>query len=122
MLKNTIEDIKNLITMLKIKPREIIIKIAESDRFKTYNSLEKDAQSNRNINELKKKYAKYEYLSKLLKNPKRLPDKQLDADIEFEVFKITKEYIERTFSTHTSIERSKDPKAIPGKPGIEILS
>ncbi len=120
VLKNTIEDIKNLLNLLKVKPNQIIIRIADKGRFEAYNSLVSEVEKSRDLSELQKKFGRYDFLLGFLKNPKRLPDRRLDHDLEHRVFSESRDYLMRLFNSDIKVEISDDKKAIPGKPGIKI--
>ncbi len=69
IFKNTLEDISNLIKLIKKQPDKIIIKIPNKDRFEVYNRLVDEVKVNRNIGSLKSKFGDYEFLSLYLRNP-----------------------------------------------------
>lgn len=120
VFRNTIDDISNLIRLLKKKPAEIIIRIAEKDRFDVYNKLVERVKIDRNIAEIKDEFGKFEFLKTYIRNPNKLPVSLLDGELERSVFIEGKDYLEKLFGSSVKIELSKDVKAIPGKPGIEI--
>ncbi|MCL5101404.1 MAG: leucine--tRNA ligase [Candidatus Parvarchaeota archaeon] len=123
VLKATIEDIKNIIKIVKKSPEKIIIGVADSGKFEIYNSVVKAASSTKNIIEIRKTLrTNSKILDKLLKNPNKLPEKLLDERLEYGVFMEAKDYLNKTFNCGISIEKeSKEEKALPGKPSIKII-
>ncbi|EFD93223.1 MAG: tRNA synthetase valyl/leucyl anticodon-binding [Candidatus Parvarchaeum acidophilus ARMAN-5] len=120
VLSQTINDINNLLRITKKKPEEIIIGIADKEKFDIYNLVREKAELTRNIGELRKGLPSNEFVNKLLKNPKRLPDKKLDAEKELKVFKEMEEKLKEMYNCKIKIEESKEDKAIPGRPMITI--
>ncbi len=121
VVKNTIDDIRNLIKMLKIKPKEIRVGIAKKDSFELYNKIVSEVKTTRDVNEIRKRVrSNSKIVDKLLKNKSRLPENKLDSDTEMNAFEQAKEYIARIFECEVRIESSEDEKAIPGKPALKI--
>ncbi len=120
VVKQTIEDINNVIKITKKKAEDITIGIAEKDKFRIYNEIRKRKEKTRDIKELRKGIDNVNFLNRLLKNPKKLPDKELDYEKEKEVFYELKDNLESIFKAKIRIELSKEEKAIPGKPILLI--
>ncbi len=116
----TIDDINSLIKITKSNPKEIIIGIATEEKFDIYNKIREKASIDRNPSELRKGLPVNDFVNRLLKNPKRLPDKKLDRDKEIRVFEEIKTIIEKNLGSKIKIEESKEDKAMPGKPMLII--
>ncbi|MCW1301953.1 MAG: leucine--tRNA ligase [Candidatus Parvarchaeota archaeon] len=121
VLEATIEDIRNLIKILKVEPKEIRIGIAERKKFEVYNEVVDRLREDRNIGNIYKEFGADEFIKKLLKNPNKLPNERRDHDIELKVMKEAEGFLSRTFRAKIQVSESKDVKALPGKPKIEVI-
>jgi len=72
------------------------------------------------LKEIRKEVPANEFVNKLLKNPKRLPNKKLDYELEMKVFIESKIKLKEIFKTEIKIEESNEDKAFPGKPMLII--
>jgi leucyl-tRNA synthetase len=120
VLKQTLDDINNLLNLINKDPKEIIIGIAEKEKFDIYNKVEEITHRSRDIKEIRKELTINDFVNKLLKNPKRLPNKKLDYELEKKVFIESKEKIKEKYNAEIKIEESSEEKAFPGKPMIII--
>ncbi len=122
-LINTVEDIKNIIKLIKKKPEKIQISLAGKDKFDIYNTVARETKNSKNVIEIRRAIKlNSKVLDKLLKNPDKLPVKVLDINVEMEVFEESVGYLEKTFDCKVKVERnSEEDKAMPGKPAIKIV-
>ena len=61
-----------------------------------------------------------DFVNKLLKNPKRLPNKKLDYELEMKVFTESKSKLKEMYNAEIKIEESNEDRAFPGKPMLVI--
>ncbi len=120
VLKQTIEDINNLIKIIKKKPAEIVIGIADKQKFNIYGKVEELTRETKDIKEIRKSIPISDFTNRLLKNPKKLPNKKLDAEKEMRLFKEMQNKLEEMFNAKIKIEESSDEKAMPGRPFLSI--
>lgn len=122
VLLDTVEDIKNVIKIIKKNPEKIVVGISTKEKFDIYNKVVDAASRNKNVIEIRKTLKiNSKLIDKLLKNPNKLPEKTLDERLEYDFFNESKTYLERVFKCDIVIERStNEEKALPGKPSIKI--
>ncbi len=122
VVKATVEDIRNIISRIKKRPTKITIGIANSARFELYNKVFMETKHSRNVNEIRRTLRINDpIIDKLLKNPQKLPEKELKQDVEAKTFTELKQFIEGAFECQVQIiQKDKDEKAMPGKPSVEI--
>ncbi|MCL5107168.1 MAG: class I tRNA ligase family protein, partial [Candidatus Parvarchaeota archaeon] len=120
VLKQTINDINNLINIIDKDPKEIIIGIAGKEKFGIYNKIEEITHRSRDIKEIRKAVQINDFVNKLLKNPKRLPNKKLDYELEMKVFTESKSKLKEMYNAEIKIEESNEDRAFPGKPMLVI--
>jgi leucyl-tRNA synthetase len=120
VLNQTLEDINNLLNIINKDPKEIIIGMAGKEKFEVYNKVEEITHRSRDIKEIRKEVPINDFVNKLLKNPKRLPNKRLDYELEKKVFIESKEKLKERYNAEIKIEESNEEKAFPGKPMIVI--
>lgn len=120
VLKQTINDIYNLIKIIDMKPKEITIGIADKEKFRIYNKVEEMTHMTRDIKEIRKALPSNEFVNRLLKNPKKLPNKRLDMEKEMRVFMEVASNLEKIYNARIKIEESENEKAMPGKPLLTI--
>ena len=75
-MKQTIDDINNLVNLINKEPKEIIVGVAGKEKFEVYNKIEEITHRTRDLKEIRKEVPSNEFVNKLLKNPKRLPNKR----------------------------------------------
>ncbi len=123
VLLNTIDDIKNVIKIIKRQPQKIEIGISNKENFDVYNKVVLQAEKTKNIIEIRKALRiNSKLLDKLLKNPNKLPEMQLEEALENNIFSQAREHLKRAFKCEVVIERhAKEEKSLPGKPSINIL-
>ena len=130
MIEKTINDIKDIIDLIKIKPKEINIFVAEKWLYDLYKQLQKE--KSRNIGEIIKKVIIKEHeqeISKIIqffiKDPSRVSN-LLDQYFEFKCLQESRDIIEKEFNCKVNIikaENSNEQKAkqaMPNKPAILI--
>jgi leucyl-tRNA synthetase len=122
VLIDTIEDIKNVIKLIKKTPSKITIGITKKERFNLHNKVVETSKKTKNIIEIRKILRTSDkLLDRLLKNPNKIPDRELDEKLEYDVILQAKEYLEKVFNSNILIEKeSHEDKAMPGKPVIKI--
>ncbi len=122
VLNKTIDDIKNLIKMLKLQPKEIKIGVADRSKFDVYNKVVERLKQDRDLGKIykDKELGRDELVKKLIKNPNKLPDTFRDYEIELKVMKEAEEYLSKLLKARVQVSESSDEKAIPGKPKIEV--
>jgi leucyl-tRNA synthetase len=120
VLKQTVNDINNLINLINKEPKEIIVGIAGKEKFEVYNKIEEIARKSRDLKEIRKEVPANDFVNKLLKNPKRLPNKKLDYELEMKVFIESKIKLKEMYNAEIKIEESNEDKAFPGKPMLII--
>ncbi|MCL5420190.1 MAG: leucine--tRNA ligase [Candidatus Parvarchaeota archaeon] len=120
VLKQTVDDINNLIKIINKKPSEIIIGVAGKEKFEVYNRVEEITHTTRDVKEIRKHLPNGEFINRLLKNPKKLPNKKLDMEKEIKVFTEVAPNLEKIFNAKVKIEESREDKAVPGKPMLII--
>ena len=120
VVKQTLDDINTLIKITKKTPEEITIGIAEKEKFDIYNKIKEKADITRDLKEIRQGLQTSDFVNKLLKNPKRLPDRKLDYEKELRVFTELSDKFKEVYNAKIHIEESKEDKAMPGKPLILI--
>ena len=121
VLKNTVSDIRNLMKLLKITPKEVRIGISDEAAFSVYNAIVEASKNTRDIKEIRKALpAESETVKKLLKSPDKIPQSNLAFKYEFDLFTQSKEYLENTFKAKVTVEVEHEGKALPGKPSIRL--
>lgn len=122
VLMNTVEDIRNVIKLIKKTPSRITIGISDKKKFELYNRVVEEAKRTKNTIDIRKALRTSDkLLDKLLKNPSKIPDRALDEKIENEVFIRSQDYLKKIFGAEVSIDRSSaEEKSTPGKPAIKI--
>ena len=87
ILLNTVDDIKNVIKIIKKQPEKIAIGISNKENFDIYNKVVSEASKTKNAIEIRKNLRmNSKLLDKLLKNPNKLPEMQLEENLENNVF------------------------------------
>jgi leucyl-tRNA synthetase len=135
IVKNTLEDITSVVTLLKIKKAgRIKLFIAEPWKYRLLNLLRKEVETTRDFSKLMATAMKDEtfrknskdvtaIIQKFLKNP--IKD-ILDHDMELDALKQSSEFFRKEFDCHIEILKAEDSleqksrQAMPGKPAILI--
>lgn len=120
VLNATVEDIRNLMKILKIEPREIRIGVAEMGKFKLYNKIVEKLREDRDIGRVYKEFGTDEFVKKLLNNPNKLPTEVRDYSTELKVMEEARGFLSRMFRAKIQVFEAKDSKALPDKPKIEV--
>ena len=120
VLNRTVDDIKNLIKILKLQPKSIKIGVADRAKFEVYNKVVGRLKEDRDLSKIYKEMGRDELVKKLIKNPNKLPDELRDYETELNVLKEAEGYISKLFKAKVQVSESSDDKAIPGKPKIEV--
>jgi leucyl-tRNA synthetase len=123
ILRNTIDDIKNVLRLIKRAPKKITLEIAGEKKFELYNKVVAEARRTKNTNEIRKTLRTSDkLLDKLLKNVNRLPEKELNGNLELKVLEEGKNYLEKAFGCKVEVSRNtENERAVPGKPAINII-
>jgi len=130
MVEKTISDIKDIINLIKIKPKEINIFVSDKWLYDLYKKLQKE--KSRNMGEIIKKFivkGHEQEISKTVQGFIKDPSKVniiLDQNYEFRYLNESKDSIEKEFNCKVNIikaENSSEQKAkqaMPNKPAILI--
>jgi len=124
LVLDTIKDIHNISKFVKIKPKKVIISVAEDWKYKAVEKIKKTMEKTYDIptiikTVMDKQNAKE--ISKLIpsfvKNPKKIPLLVLTQEKEFNELQNNIEKLKKEFNLEIEINK-EDPKAMPGKPSI----
>jgi len=138
LIKNSIDDIRNLLNLLKLSnPKEIKLFVSEKWKYNFFNEFKSEFEKTRNVGEIIKSLMKHSELKqygkeissiipKLVNDQSKIPKFILNQEDEFKELNENKTAIEKEFNTKVSIfkaEQSTEQKAksaAPGKPAILI--
>jgi len=127
LTKNIIEDIREILKLVKIKkPKKINIFIAESWKFALFKKVKKELEKEKDVKKIikkvmDKKYAKEisKIVPKLVKDASKIPNLILNQEKEFKAVNESKERIGKEFNLEVEVIKN-NLKALPGKPAIKI--
>jgi leucyl-tRNA synthetase len=126
LLENTIQDIRKIISLTKIKPKKITIITAHPWKYDLFKKVKKQLEKTHNVSEIIKAVitkVRAKEISKivpsLVKDPSKIPFTILSEEKEFNFLTNNKDQIKKEFKTEIEIKKNGD-KALPGKPQIII--
>jgi leucyl-tRNA synthetase len=126
LIKNTINDVKAIIKLVKIEPKKATISIADGWKYELIKNLKEEIKNTRDLGKLMKKLMDKEHakeISKiipaLLKNESKIPKVVLTQQKEFRVLEKNKELLEKELNLEIEIKRNNE-RAMPSKPSIKI--
>lgn len=131
MQDDLVNDIRKIVSLLKIKPRKISLFIADDWKYKLYKSLSK--MKSHDVGMLTGKFKvkgregdSIKIINNIAKDPGRLPEKILDGKYEREYLTENINVLEKMFTCKIGIIKEEDSKemkarqALPGKPAIFV--
>ncbi|MEE9323341.1 MAG: class I tRNA ligase family protein, partial [Candidatus Aenigmarchaeota archaeon] len=129
----TTEDIRNVLKLVKFKPKRIRLFVSPKWKYAFFKKLKKEIEKTRDVKKIMKKVMDKKHgmeISKIvpavMKDPSKLPSLVMDQDNEFSSLSEAKNFLEKEFNCEIEIQKAEDSKsdkamkAIPGKPGIEV--
>ncbi|NIO23115.1 MAG: leucine--tRNA ligase [Candidatus Aenigmarchaeota archaeon] len=133
LLDQTIEDIRSVLKLVKIKPKRIRLFVSPKWKYDLFRKLKKTIEKTRDVKEVTKKVMDREHgieipkiAASVLRDPSKIPVFILDQSGEFRSLEDSKNFLEKEFGCKIDIIRAEDSespraaKAMPGKPGIEV--
>jgi leucyl-tRNA synthetase len=130
----TLEDIRNILKLVKIKPKKIELFVSGKWKYDLFKRLKREMERTRSPKEIMKRVITKEHskeISKIvpsiIKDPSKMPSILLNQEEEFEILEEAKKIFESEFgckftiSKAESSESERAKKALPGKPGIEVM-
>jgi leucyl-tRNA synthetase len=126
LIKNTINDVKAIIKLVKIEPKKATISIADGWKYELIKNLKEEMKKTRDLGKLMKKLMDKEHskeiskiIPSLLKNESKIPKVVLTQQKEFRVLEKNKELLEKELNLEIEIKRNNE-RAMPSKPSIKI--
>jgi len=126
LVKNTINDVKAIIKLVKIEPKKATISIADGWKYELIKNLKEEMKKTRDLGKLMRKLMDKErakeiskIIPPLLRNESKIPKVVLTQQKEFRVLDKNKELLEKELNLEIEIKRNHD-KAMPSKPSIKI--
>ena len=126
LVKNTINDVKAIVKLVKIEPKKATISIADGWKYELIKNLKEEMKKTRDLGKLMKKLMDKEHakeiskiIPSLLKNESKIPKIVLTQQKEFRVLEKNKEILEKELNLEIEIRRNNE-RAMPSKPSIKI--
>ena len=126
LVQNTIQDVKKILTLVKIKPQKVTISIADSWKYDLIKKIKKQIEKTRDISQIIKAVMIKEHakeiskiLPSLVKDPSKIPLVILSEEKEFKTLKENINKFKDEFKINIEIKKNGE-KAMPGKPQILI--
>ena len=129
----TAEDVRNVLKLVKFKPKKIRLFVPAKWKYAFFKKLKKEIEKTRDVKKIMKNVMDKEHgmeIAKIVpvvvKDPSKLPSFVMDQDSEFSSLSETKNFLKKEFGYEIEIIRAEDSKsdkaakASPGKPGIEV--
>lgn len=133
LLDQTIEDIRNVIRLVKIKPKRIRLFVSPAWKYDLFRKLKKAMAKTRDPGKLTKAVMDKEHgmeiakiVASVLKDASKIPVMVTDQATEIDTLESSRNFLEKEFECEVEIMKAEDsesPKALkasPGKPGIEL--
>ncbi len=133
LLDQTLEDIRHILKLVKIKPKTIRLFVSAKWKYGFFRKLKKAIEKTRDQREVMRAVMEKEHASEIakivasvLKDPSKLPSAVLEQRDELRALEDSKGFLEKEFGCKVEIIRAEDSeserasKALPGKPGIEV--
>lgn len=133
LLDQTIEDIRSVLKLIKIKPKRIRLFVSPKWKYGFFRKLKKAIEKTRDPKKLMKQVMEKEHafeISKIVpsvvKDPGKIPLLVLDQAGEFQALEGSKGFLKKEFGCKIEVMKAEDSesdralKASPGKPGIEV--
>ena len=123
MIKQTLEDVQEIIKLVNRKVKKVYIFIAPEWKFKIYKKFISDKL---NVREIMRGLKDVDYIQTLLKKKKELPEKIVERNKQQKTFQEAKQFLEKELGCEVVIvnaEESENPKAKQAdvlKPGIYV--
>ncbi len=126
MLDNTISDIRSVLNLTKIEPKEITLFIAEQWKYDLFAIVKRELQKTRNAGDIiKAAMSNVEVkdhgkdaaniIPKLINDPGKVPECILDQDEEYKELENSKLFIENEFNAKVVIVKAEDSKVTETK-------
>ncbi|MBT4322237.1 leucine--tRNA ligase [Candidatus Woesearchaeota archaeon] len=126
LVKNTINDVKAIMDLVKIVPKKATISVAEGWKYELIKNFKEELKKTRELSKLIKKVMVQEHakeiskiIPSLLRNESKIPKVVLSQQKEFRVLEKNKELLEKELNIEIEIKRSNE-RAMPSKPAIKI--
>ncbi|MCK4336110.1 MAG: leucine--tRNA ligase [Candidatus Aenigmarchaeota archaeon] len=129
----TAEDVRNVLKLVKFKPKKIRLFVPAKWKYAFFKKLKKEIEKTRDVKKIMKNVMDKEHgmeiakiVPAVVKDPSKLPSFVMDQDSEFSSLSETKNFLKKEFGYEIEIIRAEDSKsdkaakASPGKPGIEV--
>ncbi len=129
----TAEDIRNVLKLVKFKPKRIRLFVSAKWKYAFFKKLKREIEKTRDVKKIMKNVMDKEHgmeiakiVPAVVKDPSKLPSFVMDQDSEFSSLSETKNFLKKEFVCEIEIIRAEDSesdkalKASPGKPGIEV--
>ncbi|NIO22145.1 MAG: leucine--tRNA ligase [Candidatus Aenigmarchaeota archaeon] len=133
LLDQTIEDIRSVLKLVKIKPKRIKLFVSARWKYDLFKKLKKNIKKIRDPGKLTKAVMDKEHgmeiakiVASVLKDVSKIPLTILDQAGELQTLEDSKDFLEKEFGFKIDIMKAEDSesprasKASPGKPGIEV--
>jgi len=133
LLDQTIEDIRSVLKLVKIKPKRIRLFISPEWKYAFFKKLKKAIEKTRDPKLVLKQVMDKEHgmeiakiVPAVLKDASKLPHIVLTQAEEVRALEVSKSFLEKEFGYKIEIMKAEDSgsprasKALPGKPGIEV--
>jgi len=126
LVKNTINDVKAIMDLVKIEPKKATISVAEGWKYELIKNFKEELKKTRELSKLIKKVMVQEHakeiskiIPSLLRNESKIPKVVLTQQKEFRVLEKNRELLEKELNIEIEIRRNNE-KAMPSKPSIKI--
>jgi len=133
LLDQTIEDVRSVLKLVKIKPKRILLFAPAKWKYDLFRRLKKEMEKTRDVKEVTRKVMDKEHgieISKIvpsvLRDPNKIPLFVTNQSEEIRSLEDSKDFLEKEFGCRIEIIREEDSesprsaKSLPGKPGIEV--
>jgi len=133
LLDQTVEDIRSVLKLVKIKPKRIRLFVSPKWKYGFFKKLKKAIEKTRNPKKIMKHVMDKEHMFEIskivpsvLKDPSKIPLLVLNQAEELRALESSKDFLENEYGCKIEVTRAEDSeserasKASPGKPGIEV--
>ncbi len=134
LIKDTLEDIHSVLNLVNIKPKKIMLFVAEKWKYELYREIKKIMKETRDFKQIMAKVMQKNEFKKHSKEVMKLIQKSLKSGIdeissqekEYKILKESKEFLKKEFDAVVSVEKAEDSKenkarqALPGKAAILV--
>ncbi len=133
LMDKTSEDVRNVLKLVKFKPKKIHLFISAKWKYAFFKKLKKEIEKTRDVRKIMKNVMDKKHgfeiariVPSVIKDPSKLPSFVMDQESEFRSLSEAKSFLSKEFGHPIEIIKAEDSKsdkaakASPGKPGIEV--